>query len=101
MGDRKNATFDNAGTKQCQAMAKEARISKMWINYEKEWYTPDEFLIEIEASKLISDPYKTRFIEHKLKIRDPRGIVIRMQNHIDQLIEKKKEFEKKVNDFYK
>lgn len=101
MGDRKNSSFDNAGTKTCKAMAKEARICKMWINYEKEWFTPEEFLIEIEASKLIGDPTKTRFIENKLKVRDPRGVIPRMQQHIDQLIEKKNLFENKVNDYYK
>lgn len=77
-------------------MAKEAARAKMWINYGKEWYTPEEFINLARATDVNGN---TRFEYEKVKISDPIAVIGRMQQLVRDRFTELDELQKKVNDF--
>jgi len=74
------------------AMAREARLSKMWIKYDSTWYTPEE----LEAVAEIRT-----FEEGRLFLRDPIMAIRAGRAHIDDLQAKLTEFNVKVAEYYR
>lgn len=85
----------------CKKLAYEAKQADLWIYVGKNWYTPEEFLIAAKMSNVPDHSNFSTFEMDKTKMGNPKVILNRMQDHIDQLQKKKNEFEKKVNEYFK
>lgn len=84
----------------CKKLSFEAKKAGLWIHVGKEWYTPEEFETAAERSNIRDYPKVSIFDQSTTKMGDPRKIINRMQDHINQLQSKKKEFENRVNEYF-
>lgn len=85
----------------CMKLAQEATMNKVWINIGKEWYTPEEFRMLAEKQVVKYSDGMTTLEAEKVKLKDPRQIIPRMEQRIKEMVEIKESFAKKVNDYYK
>lgn len=75
-----------------QAMAREARLSKMWVKYNDTWYTPEELEAAADSRS---------FEDGRLFLRDPIMAIRAGKAYIDDLQQKLTDFNIKVADYYK
>lgn len=103
MGRKDHRYFDetNASKESCRKLAKEAQINGCWINYKKQWFTPDEFIKEANSHKVPNHPGYTQFENEHIKIRDVRSLIPRMDAYLNSLVKKRNELAEKVNEYYK
>lgn len=86
---------------ECRARAKNAVENNCWINYKKEWYTPEEFVKEANSHDVYMHPGYTQFEMKEVKIRDPRGIIPRLDARLQEFKDIRDQFVNKVEDYYK
>ncbi|MDA3614695.1 hypothetical protein [Polluticaenibacter yanchengensis] len=95
----------------CEKMAKEAAMTKCFINVKKQWFTPNEFKEFVKAQARPGEMYGhlTYILLRDIRIRDPRENIIRRMNehiertkqHVKDLERKRDEFAKRINDYYR
>lgn len=74
------------------AVAREARLTKMWIKYGDTWYTPEELEAVAESRT---------FEDGRLFLRDPIMAIRAGKAYIDDLQQKLTDFNVKVAEYYK
>ena len=86
----------------CMKLAQDATLSKLWINIGHDWFTPEEFRVLAEKKVIkhsVGDQTSLKIKE--VKIKDPRTIPDRMQTKIDEMVQKKIEFEMRIKQYYR
>lgn len=102
MGRKDHRYFDEtyASKESCRKLAKEAEVNKCWINYKKQWFSPDEFIKEASSQKVPNHPGYTLFENDHIKIRDVRALVPRMDAYLNGMVKKRNDLVQKVNEYY-
>lgn len=86
----------------CMKLAQDGTMANLWLNIGHDWFTPEEFRTFAEKQIIkYSDGTLTALESDMVKLKDPRTIIPRMEQKIREMELKKKEFEQRVNDYYK
>ncbi|OJV51672.1 MAG: hypothetical protein BGO31_00260 [Bacteroidetes bacterium 43-16] len=85
---------------ECRAIAKNAKNNSCWVNYKKEWFTPDEFVQAANSQDIYMHPGYTRFETKAAKIKDPRDMIPRLDARLQELKDIRDQFANKVEDYY-
>lgn len=86
---------------ECRARAKNAVENNCWINYKKDWYTPEEFVQAAESQDIYMHPGYTSFESKAVKIRDPRGVIPRLDDRLEYFKKLRDQFASKVDEYYR
>lgn len=83
-------------------MAKEAKRIKVWINIEKNWYTPEEFTALVNSLQSPPESYLCVPIRKgAIKLKDPLDAVQRMRDELNKKEQALVDFSARITKYYR